>query len=556
MIRMSRAERAYRREEADKSPWGLSETLDMVRDLRADYDAARESRYRSAPRGISYLGTNADWHYRHEGDLFRVCEWARAFDRNNCLIGQAVTRLIDNVLMGGPTLSPETGDPKLDTDLYQMAMDIAGEPDLVDCQGKATLHELASLVARHVVVDGDMAVIPLDDLTVQTMEYHRLRSPTKATYSGKAIDNTGAIIHGVQLSRLGRPTKYYFTQTDNGFNESVTIKDLVATPAYVTDQFGTHRNVWHAMWPKRTSQTRGVSMFAPVFDLIGMHDDVQLAKLVQQQVASCITFIRQKVQTGGMGTPGQPLPMGAETTETQADGSTRTATKLVPGTEMRANENEEIKPWSPNIPGDGWLDQATLIISLIAINLNLPPMVFLLDPSSNFSGHRGAMEQARIGFRKFQRMVISKFYCPWYKFQVRQAISRDTALMNAYQRLGDKIVDHDWRPPAWPYLQPMEEAAARAFRRGKLLASPRQIAAEESAEWETVADHTIEDNAYLLEKAAAKAEELTKKFNGRQTFTWQQVLEPVPSGVTQQFVSPSQVTDQPAQAASQKGGNQ
>jgi len=526
-----------------------SDCAEAFEDVRAGYDAARTTRYRSAQSDIPSMGANADWHYRCEGDYLRIMEWARGFDRNNCLAGQGVSRLIDNVLMGGPTLSPDTGDKGLDLELYNRVMAIASDSDRCDASGKFTLHELGALCCRAVIVDGDIMPIPLADRSIQVLEGHRPRTP----YSTRKN-----VVHGVLVNDFGKPVQYWFTRKDIGFDQSQRLKvaDIEPIDAYQTGPDGRPvRNVWHMTYPKRVSQTRGVSMLAPAFDYLGMHDDIQLAKLVQQQVASCFVFIRKKLPTQAA-IPGEPTAPGQVRTESAADGSSRVVNVIGPGTELPVREDEEITPWTPNLPGQGWVDQAAMVLSIIAVNLNLPPMVFMLDPSSNFSGHRGAMEQARITYRRIQRMMVNRFYSPWYQWQVRWELANDSGLRSRAKSIGDRIFQHAWNPPAWPYLQPMEEAAARAFRRGKLLASPRMIAAEESQDWETLADHIVEDNVYLLRAAASAADMLTDEFAGKQTFTWQQILEPVPSGVTQNFVSPAQVTDQSSAPTRTAGGSQ
>lgn len=510
--------------------------------IRSGYDAARQTRYRSTQLDIPLAGSNADWHYRTESSFLRVLEWARGFDRNHALVGQAINRLVGNVLMGGPTLSPDTGDKKINSLLYDRVMAVADDPDRFDSRGEMTLHEMAWLVLRSVLVDGEIACLPLADRRTQAIESHRLRSPTH-TPQGNRITSIKNMIHGVEVDSLSRPIRYWFTKDDIGTQQNIQSSDMQAYDAYSDWNGRQFRNVWQVLYPKRVSQTRGISVLAPVFDYIGMYDDIQLAKLVQQQVASCFVFLRKK-EASNTGIPGTPIDPGQTRVDTQADGTSRLTNVVGPGSELIAGENETITGWSPNIPGQGWLDQAAMVLSIISVNLDLPPMVFSLDPSSNFSGHRGAMEQARIGFRALQRMLIKRFYERWYRQQVRHEIETNDRIARKFASIGDQIFAHKWNPPAWPYLQPMEEAQARSFRRAQFLATPSEIAAEESRDFETVVDASIKDNVHMLEAAATAATQLQAKFPD-QKFTWQQVLQPLPSGTTQQFVTPDPKQEQP-----------
>jgi capsid protein len=527
---------SYRDEEkADK--YAVELAVDVLREMRSGYAAARNSRYRTRPSDIAASGSNADYHYRNESDFWRQCEWARDYDRNNCLVAQGINRLVGNVLMRGPTLSPETGNEELDLELYTRITAHANNRMRFDCRGERTLNEHAAASFRSELVDGDICNLPLSDRTVQAMELHRLRSPNQSP-SGKSLSTTGNIVHGVQTDRRGRAVKYWFTQDDQGFDAFVKQRDLVPCEAFLNDEWGEFANVWHLKNVSRTSQTRGTTIFGPIFDILGMHDDIQLAKLVEHQVASCIAIVRQEVASAGfMGQTAAPL--GAERTETQSDGSQRIVHNLTPGLELRAKSGEKIEAFTPNIHSQGWIDQATVLLAFIAVNMGLPPMVFMLDPSSNFSGHRGAMEQARIGFRRWQDHIDAGVNVPWYRWQVRQELLADRYLFELWRQsgVGLNVFNHRWNPHAWPYIQPKEEAEARSFRRSVLLASPRKIAAEEGEDWETLVDDSIADNVYLLRSAAQAADVLNREFPGN-SFTWKEVIQPMPSGVTNQFPQP------------------
>ena len=80
-------------------------TAEIFARTRADYDAARKTRFKQ-DRGGSMIATGsaADFHYRTEMAYFGMIEQARELFRNHALIGQAVRRLVANILSGGFTL--------------------------------------------------------------------------------------------------------------------------------------------------------------------------------------------------------------------------------------------------------------------------------------------------------------------------------------------------------------------------------------------------------------------------------------------------------------------
>jgi capsid protein len=145
--------------------------------FRADYDMAKESRFRRRLTGFSPMGSGADYHYRSEADFLKMMELARAMDRNDVIIGQGVTRLVDNVIQGGMRIDPDTGDDGADAVLKAKWREWSENPDLCDAAGEMTFCEIAEKALRATVVDGDQLFIPLEAGQLQVMEAHRCRTP-------------------------------------------------------------------------------------------------------------------------------------------------------------------------------------------------------------------------------------------------------------------------------------------------------------------------------------------------------------------------------------------
>ena len=79
---------------------------------------------------------------------------------------------------------------------------------------------------------------------------------------------------------------------------------------------------------------------------------------------------------------------------------------------------------------DHWDD-----LGILAVNLDLPLCVFLLDASeTNYSGFRGAIDQARQRWREIQSWMMGSFHRPVYEWKVRQWAVTDSALRKAVER--------------------------------------------------------------------------------------------------------------------------
>lgn len=468
--------------------------------IRADYDMAKESRFRRRLTGYSPMGSGADYHYRSESDFLKMMELARSIDRNDIVVGQGVTRLVDNVLQGGFKLDPETGDADLDKILKEKWYAWCEDADACDFAGERDFNEIAETALRDTIVDGDQLFIPLKSGHIETMEAHRCRTPRNTKRN---------VVHGVLLDEVSRKRlEYWFTKENvDPLRQITAVSEIKALRA--RDAAG-NRMVFHLHLAKRGSQTRGVSAFAPVVNAVGMHDDIQFAKLVQQQLVSMFAIIRERDPNGTYG----PNPaFGSSEDETMDDGTTRTMTELAPGMEITAMPGEKITGFSPNIPNAEYFEHVKMILTFIAVNLGIPRHVLLLDPSdTNFSGWRGAIDQAKYGFRRLQRRMISKFYTPIYQWKVRQWIANDEIVSFAASKAGINVFKHCFIPPYWDYIEPNKDAEADVTIIGNRLNSRREQLGKRGLDIESVDRDACDDQANWIRLCLSKAKEINDEF--------------------------------------------
>lgn len=502
--------RAGQRERAEWQALTNGGLMSGFQSLRADYDMAKDSRFRRRLTGYSPMGSGADYHYRTESDYLKMMELARAVDRNDMVISQGVTRLVDNVLQGGIQVDPDTGDPGVDAILKDKWRTWSEDADACDVAGERTLSEIAEGALRDTIVDGDQFLLPLQSGHLQTIEAHRCRTPRNTKRN---------VVHGVLLDPLTRKRiEYWFTRDDVEPMRAVqAVNEITAVPARDADG---NRTVFHVHLIRRSSQTRGISAFAPIMDAIGMHGDIQFAKLVQQQMVSMFAIIRNRSADGVYGA--NPA-MGASDDETLSDGTTRTVTELAPGMELTSQPGETITGFSANVPNSEYFDHVKMILGLIAINLGLPRQIFLLDPSdTNFSSWRGAVDQARYGFRRMQRRMIERFYCPIYRWKVREWSLRDPDVSAAAKRLGPSIAKHYFIPPHWDYIDPTKDADADVTIIENRLNSRREQLARRGLEVEDVDRDAANDQANWLRLCIQKAAEVQAEFP-EETITWRDI---------------------------------
>ncbi len=497
--------------------------------LKSDYNAAKNTQYRKRLTGVNPMGSGADYHYRTQTDFLRMIELARSIDRNDPVLGQGVTRVVENVLQDGITVDPQTGSEDLNAELKGRWVDWSTDPRQAHKGKEFDLLELAGKVLRSRMIDGDSFVLPTTDGSVEIIEGHRCRTPNRTKKN---------VVRGVMLDQHRRPLQYWFTKDDLDPLANVKVGDIRAIPAWDKDG---NRQVLHIKNPQRVSQTRGVTVLAPIIDQLGMHDDIQFAKMVQQQVASCWAVFRIRAEAQIRG--GADQQTGSRSTDTMSDGVNRTLEGLSPGMVIDGEEGEKLEGFSPNIPNAEFFQQAWMILQIIAANIGIPAHVLLLDPSkTNFSGWRGAIEQARIGFRCSQQFMVSKFYRPLYEWKVRQWLAADEALRKLAAPNDVFVMRQIWHPPTWPYIEPSKDAKADKTRLDELMISPRRYQNERGRVWADVANEIVEDNGMLVELAINRADKINTAHPDAE-LDWRELIGGEPKAEPEPAAEPVEVDD-------------
>lgn len=477
---------------------GQGSVVKAFNEIRADYEAAHDSRLRRKRRGFLPTGSSADYHLRNGCDHLKILEQARDMDRNDVLIGQLVDRVVLNIVQGGFAVDPKTGDDGLDRELWARFDAWANDPRACDAQGERTFGRMEEIVQRNTIVDGEIFALPLEDGPLQLIESHRCRSPQYTK------DN---VVLGIRMDPDTRERQeYWFTQEDlDPMAPSPKAFDAFErVPAF--DEKG-EPLVFHVYDQKRDTQTRGISAFAPIMITATMIEDVMIAKLVQQQVVSCITFIRNRLAEFEGDTP---EAVGPEE-RFMFGGFEAMVQQLSPGLELSGQPGETIEPWSPNVPNETFFPHMRMMIQMLGINLGMPLVMVLMDATeTNFSGWRGAVDQAQRGFRRKQMLQATQFNSKVYRWRMNWELARDQSLRKWLTKKKIQFFAHGWNTPKWPYIQPLQDAQADALRLRERLTSPRRLHAERGQDWDDIYAETIADNSAAITQAIRAVQQIEK----------------------------------------------
>jgi capsid protein len=359
-------------------------------------------------------------------------------------------------------------------------------------------------------IDGDVFGNPIDEGMLQMIEADRCVTPTNTSKN---------VVHGVLLNELDRPIEFWFAKASVGKDRLQHVSRVSDTVPYSAWTEEGDPAIFHVFKAGRYSQTRGVPVFAPVFDVCGQFEDLNFAKLVQAQVVSCVGAF---LEMDGA------VQLGPRTDETDDDGTTKRLEKLHPGMIVKLRPGQKLSQFSPNVPNAEYFDHVRLILRLIGANIGLPLTLVLLDThDTTFHGYRGELEQARIGFEVEQQRFPNQFNRPCNRWKIREWVRNGKLKGAVVQKMfaSGEIFKHKWQAPGWPYVDPLKDANADTIIMEKMLESPRGLHARRGRDYDDVLQETVEDNGKLLSAMESKAIELNNQYPSAR-FTWRDVLNP------------------------------
>ncbi len=150
----------------------------------------------------------------------------------------------------------------------------------------------------------------------------------------------------------------------------------------------------------------------------------------------------------------------------------------------------------------------------------------LLDASqTNFSGWRGAHDQARAGYRRIQKWLINKFHERVYRWKVRNWLAQHPELRTWAGQDGVDIFGHKWNRPSWEYIQPVQDVAADVAKVRSLISTLRRVHGNRGDDFDEVIAEAIGDNTKLFRLARDAARILNEEADDdSEKVTWREML--------------------------------
>jgi lambda family phage portal protein len=492
---------------------GKSGSPQVLGDIYSQWGDSRESRLHR-DRNLPSTGADADYRWRHDSAFYRQVEQARDMQNEDAVIGPSIRMSRRNVVgPNGFSLDPQTESKRFNQQVWERFTEYSNDKRECDVMGHRTFAQMCGLIYSQATVDGDIFPVGVESdgrIKLQIWEADQIRTP-----SNKRNNDANAkerVVLGVEINEFRQRMKIY-AATRTGLTGTARDEDIA--PIDVLHPRLGIEQVFHVYSPSRSSQTRGASALYPAFSVADYFEDINFAKLVQSFVCSCIGFVEEVPKDDDEIERDKPT---TDTTDAEDPAAylglrDRIMEEIFPGARFKTKPGRKLVPFSPSTPNPEFFQHAKLMLQLIGINLGLPLVMLLMDASeTNFSGWRGAVEEAKNGFIDNQTMMICCLLRPFYRLWLATEIARGRITPPANV---SNPFRHEWRGRAWPYIEPLKDANAQSYRMRNLLGSPRRIHMEMSQDWETEIDHTVEDNSYAIFAALKEADRLTKRCKSR-----------------------------------------
>lgn len=476
----------------------------------SSYLAGESSRMSPVPRGIDPMGSDADYHYSTERNYFLMVERGRDAVRNHPLVGQAIWRLIANLRLSQMSLDMSTGSK--DADAYVKDKWRAWTCDATACDWEAA-RDFDDLVGQsffNEVADGDVLHIPLRSGQLQTWESHHIRNPFGHR---PTMSDQNGIVHGAEIAS-GRVVAYHVTPHYIPFGSSVK-RGMKSQRYPVFDRQG-NRVAFYSGHTHRFQQRRGISKLSAPRESMNGFDDLNYAHIKSALRRALISYLMESNQMAGPPEfGGGELPQaGDRYTTTVGLGLDTIVVEQAgePAQVFKPPVGYSMKGWNANLPAPAFFEQASLLLTCLAVNLDLPLSFLLLDGSLvNFHGGRMTWDQVKMRLQELQRHVIGSRHRPVFMWKLRQWLTPGSdhydEKLAAYAEQGADFNRFKFRPKGWPYPKPLEDVAANDVAERRNIYSMREIYADQGDDFDEKMPQIIDDRAaafrYSLDAATA-----------------------------------------------------
>lgn len=409
-----------------------------------------------------------------------VAARAAYFAVNNAHGARIVESLTCNLV--GTGIKPRSQHPGEAT-RARLHRDFARWTDIADADGRVDFYGLQQAAVRDLVVHGEALFFWTADPATGAPQLRRLHPEQLDRSWTRRTDDGGAVHQGVEFGPDGRIRAYHIRRSTPGD----TLAGFAVSPDRVPAS-----DVLHVFRQLMPGQVRGLSWFAPILVPARELDALLDALLMRAKIAAMNAGVIHDAE-------------GAAAYEGEQSGSVLEVA-LEPGSMPVLPPGKAID-WFP-MPDQGGaspLLAETLRMMAAGAGVTFEQLTGNYE-HVNYSSERSAKLEARRFWEGVQHNTMVFALCrPVWKRFVRHEVLTGAVSATGYLADPAAFDTAKWLPPAWPWIDPANEASAAETELRNKLRSRSDIIAERGYDAEDVDREIAADAARLARLGIADA---------------------------------------------------
>lgn len=415
--------------------------------------------------------------------------WARHLDENHDIVIGILDCLVNNVIGTGLKIEPmvltKSGQlhQKVNKSIRSLWADWARKPEVT---AQMDFAEAQRMACRSLFRDGEVLTRHIAGRVPNGIE-HLTRVPysvelIEADYLPfELIESNPTIIHGVEKDSWGRPTAYHLTRRhpmDVRFESISIYTDTVRVPA---------KDIIHAKFIRRLSQTRGVTILHGVINRLEDIKDYEESERIAARVAAAFTgYIRKSSEF---------------LDSNESDMSARTF-EMSPGMIFdNLQPGEDIGTIGVNRPNEGLERFRNAQLRAVASGTGTNASSISKNYQGNYSSQRQEMVESKPAYDKLRNYFFSVYVRPIYEQFMFWAMQSGELIIPRTAVDINTLLDVDVNGPGMPWIDPKKEIEADALAVENGFKSRHQVIRDRGGDPQAV-DEQIKADEFVKKEAA------------------------------------------------------
>jgi len=352
----------------------------------------------------------------------------------------------------------------------------AEKKDNCDALGINNLYQMEQLAILQWFMSGDVfCLIQRDDATplnpytlrLHMIEADRVSTPCTAGVryiagtAGKA-KNGNDIYDGVEVNSRGKVVAYHICSCYPG---EITTKKVEWTRVEAVGAKTGLPNILHVRSAERCEQYRGVTILAPVIELLQNQKRFTESQLMAALIQSFLTaWIETELPaTDYPFNEARPGEYEADDSDERREWHDPNEHEIGPGTVNVLNPGEKVVLGNPQVPTEGFDVFIKNLAMQLGAALEIPRDVLLKEFNASYSASRGALEEAWEAVKMYRSWFETDFCQPIYEIWLAEAVAIGRIKAPGFFR--DPLIRAAWSHARWDgpsqtHLDPVKEANA------------------------------------------------------------------------------------------------